>query len=134
MTPQAIHLRADFAELPYLAEWVRARAPEFAMEERQLYAIQLCLEEVMANLVMHARPGAGAEIAVTVRLEAEPLRVTVEDDAIPFDPEAMQSPPPATSLEEAMPGGLGLALVRNFSLRRDYVREPGRNRLVMGFA
>ncbi len=134
MTPQAIQLRADFAELPHLAEWVQARALEFAMEERQLYAIQLCLEEVMANLVMHAKPGAGPEIAVTVRLEAEPLRVTVEDDALPFDPEAMQSPPAATSLEEAMPGGLGLALVRNYSLWRNYVREPGRNRLVMGFA
>jgi serine/threonine-protein kinase RsbW len=134
MSSRAIHLRADFADLPRLAEWVQAQASEFSMTERQLYAIQLCLEEVVANLVMHAQPGAGPGVAVTVRIEAEPLRVTVEDDAIPFDPSDVVPAALPTSLEEVRPGGLGLALVQGFSAWRDYVREAGRNRLIMGFA
>lgn len=31
-------------------------------------------------------------------------------------------------------GGLGLTLVLSFSAWREYVREAGRNRLVLGFA
>lgn len=134
MTTSAIQLRATFDDLPRLAEWVHAQAPAFAMDERQLYAIQLCLEEVVANLVMHAKPAAGPEVAITVRIESEPLRVTVEDDAIPFDPTAVAPAMLPASLEEVTPGGLGLGLVQGFSAWRDYAREAGRNRLVMGFA
>jgi serine/threonine-protein kinase RsbW len=134
MISRAIQLRADFEDLPRLAEWVEAQAPVFAMDARQLYAVQLCLEEVVANLVMHATPGAGPEVAITVRIEADPLRVTVEDDAIPFDPTLVAPAAVPASLEEVSPGGLGLTLVQGFSAWRDYVREAGRNRLVMGFA
>jgi len=58
----------------------------------------------------------------------------VEDDAIPFDPTLVAPAAVPASLEEVSPGGLGLTLVQGFSAWRDYVREAGRNRLVMGFA
>ena len=134
MTAAAFHLRADFAEIPGLAHWVAEQAPCFAMDERQLYAIQLCLEEVVANLVMHAKPAAGTEVLITVLIEAAPLRVTVEDDALPFDLSALAPATAPASLEEAMPGGLGLRLVQGFSAWREYDRMEGQNRLVMGFA
>jgi serine/threonine-protein kinase RsbW len=134
MTPSAIQLRADFDDLPRLAEWVRAQAAELGLEARQLYAIELCLEEVVANLVLHGQPSGPAPIAITVRLEAAPLRLTVEDDAIPFDPTAAVATGQPLTLEDAHPGGLGLALVRNFSTWREYARQAGRNRLVLGFA
>lgn len=133
MTIRAIKLRAAFEDLPRLAEWVQAQAEEFALEARQLYAIQLCLEEVVANLVMHAKPGMGPEVAITVQIESEPLRVTVEDDAIPFDPTAVALAARPASLEDVTPGGLGLSLVQGFSAWRDYACEAGRNRFVMGF-
>lgn len=133
MNPAAFHLRADFDGMPRLAEWVAEQAPVFAMNERQLYAIQLCLEEVVANLVMHAKPAGGAGVAITVRIEGSPLRVTVEDDAEPFDLTEAAPARAAASLEEAMPGGLGLGLVQGFSSSRAYAREHGVNRLVLRF-
>lgn len=134
MTARELHLKAEFAEMPRLAAWVEAEASGFALTERQLYAIQLCLEEVVANLVMHARPAAGGAIALTVRLEATPLRVTVEDDALPFDPTEVAPAGVPESLDAAGPGGLGLGLVAAFTTAREYRSAGGRNSLVLCFA
>lgn len=131
---RTLQLKADLAEMPRLAAWVAGQAAELGLQARQLYAVELCLEEVVANLVMHGRPSGTAPIAITVRLETGPLRLTVEDDAIPFDPTAPVDLPQPQSLEEVSPGGLGLALVQSFSAWRDYMRAAGRNRLVIGFA
>jgi anti-sigma regulatory factor (Ser/Thr protein kinase) len=134
MTRRELQLGADFADMARLAAWVEAEAPALGLGARQLYAIQLCLEEVVANLVMHARPARGDGISIAVRLEDAPLRVTVEDDAEPFD---LTSHAPAigpASLEAAEPGGLGLGLVTAYTTARDYRSEGGRNRLVLDFA
>lgn len=133
MTLREVQLSADFAEMPRLAAWVDAEAPGLGLNERQLYAIQLCLEEVVANLVMHGRPADGPGIAITVRIEDAPLRVTVEDDAERFDPTQLAPATPPDSLDAAAPGGLGLGLVTSFSSSREYRSEGGRNRLVLGF-
>lgn len=131
---RSLQLQADLAEMPRLTAWVAEQAAELALEARQLYAIELCLEEVVANLVLHAEPTGPAPIAVTVRLETAPLRLVVEDDAIPFDPTAAAAPPRAQTLQDVGAGGLGLTLVKSFSAWREYGREGGRNRLVLGFA
>jgi serine/threonine-protein kinase RsbW len=131
---RSLQFPADLAEMPRLAAWVAEQAAELGLEGRQLYAIELCLEEVVANLLLHAEPSGEAPIAVTVRLETAPLRLVVEDDATPFDPTAATALPRGQTLEEVGAGGLGLALVQSFSAWREYAREAGRNRLVLGFA
>ena len=133
MTMRELQLSAEFAEMPRLAAWVEAAAPGLGLTERQLYAVQLCLEEVVANLVMHGQPVAGPGITVTVRIEDAPLCVTVEDDAQPFDLTARAPASAASSLDEAQPGGLGLGLVTAYTTARDYRSEGGRNRLVLRF-
>eukprot|EP01031_Cornospumella_fuschlensis_P052435 gene52435-64093_t len=116
--------------MPRLAGWLAEQAAELGIEGRQLYAVELCLEEVVANLALHAQPSGPDPIAVTVRLETAPLRLVVEDDAIPFDPTLAAAGPAAQRLEEAGVGGLGLGLVQSFSASREYQRSAGRNRLV----
>ena len=131
---ESLTLRAELDGLPRLAAWVERLAPPLGLDARRLHAVQLCLEEVVANLAMHARPEHGEAVSVTVSIEADPLRVTVEDDSLPFDSTAMPAPAGFTTLAEAPIGGLGLALVRSFSARQDYARVAGRNRLTLGFA
>jgi len=130
---QSITLTAEFDELPKLAAWVEAQAPQFALDARQLYAIQLCVEEVAANLVMHARRAGQGAAHFTVALEADPLRVTVEDDGPAFDPTKAPLPKGPATLESVGSGGLGLELVSGFASLRDYARVAGKNRLTLGF-
>jgi anti-sigma regulatory factor (Ser/Thr protein kinase) len=134
MTVREVRLAADVAEMPRLAAWVESEAAALSLDARRLYAIQLCLEEVVANLVMHGRPALGDAIAITVRIEDAPLRVTVEDDAEPFDLTELAPATLPDVLEAVEPGGLGLGLVTSFSSSREYRSEGGLNRLVLGFA
>jgi anti-sigma regulatory factor (Ser/Thr protein kinase) len=134
MTAREVQLSANFADMPRLAAWVEAEAAGLGVDARQLYAIQLCLEEVVANLVMHGRPAAGPGITILVRIEDAPLRVTVEDDAEPFDLTELAPVALPESLDAIQPGGLGVGLVTSFSSSREYRSEGGRNRLVLGFA
>jgi len=128
---QRITLTAEFEALPKLAAWVEAQA---GLDSRQAYAIQLCLEEVAVNLVMHGRPACGDPVQFTVTLETQPLRLTVEDDGIAFDPTEIPASAAAATLETASRGGLGLKLVNAFTEQRDYARLAGRNRLILRFA
>ena len=130
---ESLSLGAELDGLPRLAAWVERLAPSLGLDARRLHAVQLCLEEVVANLAMHASPEHGETVSVTVSIEADPLRVMVDDDALPFDTTAMPDPAGFTTLEEAQIGGLGLTLVRSFSATQDYARIAGRNRLTLGF-
>jgi anti-sigma regulatory factor (Ser/Thr protein kinase) len=57
----------------------------------------------------------------------------VEDAGRPFDPGAAELPARPASLADAMPGGLGLRLLRHHCRDLSYRRTDGRNRLTLRF-
>jgi len=52
-----LELRSDLAELKRLAGWIEAQAQQELSADTS-FAIQLCLEEAVANIIMH---GGGAK-------------------------------------------------------------------------
>jgi anti-sigma regulatory factor (Ser/Thr protein kinase) len=82
--------------------------------------VDLAFEEIAVNVVRHARPAG--EIEVTVVFEGAEVRLTFEDDGVPFDPRTQPPPTIPESLDDATVGGLGLVLVRRFVTRMDYER------------
>jgi anti-sigma regulatory factor (Ser/Thr protein kinase) len=89
------------------------------------YKARLVIDELMANLTMHAR-FATAERAARAELEVEGggVRLRVDDTAEPYDPRAAPEPAGPPSLDDDRIGGLGLALVRKMVEIRDYRRLP----------
>src|SRR2546421_3509585 len=60
-----LELHGDLSELRRLAEWINARAPHVISTDT-LFAVQLSLEEAVANIIMHVRPfSVGVMLAVT---------------------------------------------------------------------
>ncbi len=103
-----------------------------ALTAPETYAVEVVLEEVLMNIVMHAFPepeGHGIELRVTVDDEQVVLRF--EDDGMPFDPLSTDAPPRPASIEQAEPGGLGLMFVRERSRSMVYERRHGRNVLTV---
>ena len=100
------------------------------------YNAELIFEEIVANVVRHGAV-AGRDPAVCVTLESGPdsIRVTFEDDGVPFDPCAEFEPDPPKSLEGEKIGGFGLTLVRRAASSLEYLRtEGGHNRLTVSVA
>jgi len=127
-------LRNDVAELQRLAGWLERLAQQ-GMSSDVSFAVQLCLEEAVANIIMYgAARGDRLEIAVALERNGGTLVARIEDNGRQFDPTRAPPPAVATSLEQAKVGDLGIHLMRSFASGMDYERRDGRNRLTLRFA
>jgi anti-sigma regulatory factor (Ser/Thr protein kinase) len=127
-------LRNDVAELQRLAGWLERLAQQ-GMSSDVSFAVQLCLEEAVANIIMYgAARNDRLEIAVELERNGSTLVARIEDNGRQFDPTRAPPPAVATSLEQAKVGDLGIHLMRSFASDMDYERRDGRNRLTLRFA
>jgi anti-sigma regulatory factor (Ser/Thr protein kinase) len=123
----------DLAELRRLAAWIQAWANRAALHDDTSFAVQLCLEEAVANIIMHgAAPDQRLEIAV--ELHQDDRMLTVEIGGLPFDPTRVPAPAGASSLEDARVGELGVHLIRSFATDMHYERRDRSNHLTLRFA
>ena len=126
-------LRSEISQLAHVLPWVEALAARYALPEKTSYVINLCLEEALSNIVRHGYKGdAGYEIIVEFRSGEGKLVFIIEDTAPHFQPteSAMAQP---TSLEELIPGGMGIPLMRRFADRVEWEPLPMGNRLTLTF-
>src|SRR5262245_27706355 len=80
-------LANDAAELGRLAGFVEACARRVVLPDKVSFAIQLCLEEAISNVIRHgAAAGAATWIVATLRRERGEVTLCVEDNGAPFDP------------------------------------------------
>jgi serine/threonine-protein kinase RsbW len=131
----SLELGGDLSELRRLAEWIKARTPQ-VLSADTVFAVQLCLEEAVANIIMH---GGGAKddrlrIAIELERNAGTLVASIEDSGREFDPTQFPPPSGAKSLEKAKVGDYGIHLIRCFASGMHYERQEGCNRLTLRFA
>jgi serine/threonine-protein kinase RsbW len=115
-----------------LSEWLDEQEGALPIPAGVAYAVRLCLEEAVANLIDYT-PATG-DIAVDLAWQGDVMVAAVEDHGPPFDPRTAPARARPASLEDAVPGGLGIALMRSFASDIDYEAVPGRNRLTFRFA
>jgi anti-sigma regulatory factor (Ser/Thr protein kinase) len=123
----------DVAELERLAGWIEGFTRQ-GMSPDVSFAVQLCLEEAVANIIMYgATKNDALVIAVELERNCGTLVARIEDNGRQFDPTRAPRPLPAASLDEAKVGDLGIHLMRSFANGMDYERRDGRNRLTLRF-
>jgi serine/threonine-protein kinase RsbW/sigma-B regulation protein RsbU (phosphoserine phosphatase) len=131
----SLTLRNDPVELVRMMAWIDELVAKLGLSEQAAYALRLCLEEAVANVVNHAfEPGAAHDIHVAVWRDEGALSAEVMDDGRPFDPLAHESSPVPKDLQSAPVGGLGIKLMRGFASQIRYRRSGGMNRLSFTFA
>ena len=95
---------------------------------------ELCLDELVTNVVRYAfSDGSPHMLIVSVDRASSDVEITVEDGGRPFDPTAALLPALPSTLDEALPGGRGLLLVRSIAPRVRYERRDGVNRVTLAF-
>jgi anti-anti-sigma factor len=115
--------------------WVDELAILLNLSGETEYALRLCLEEAVTNIVNHATPepgavGEGGQDSVTLRLLANTtaLRVTIEDHCGAFNPLDTPLPQPDAPAPESE-GGLGITLLRRHADQVSWERVGTTNRL-----
>jgi anti-sigma regulatory factor (Ser/Thr protein kinase) len=128
-----LELRGDLSGLRRLAKWIEAGA-QHELSADTSFAVQLCLEEAVANIIMHSGvKDDRVEIAIELERNGGTLVARIEDSGREFDPTQFPPPSVAKSLEEARVGDLGIHLMCSFASDMHYERRDGRNRLTLRF-
>jgi anti-sigma regulatory factor (Ser/Thr protein kinase) len=126
-------LHSDLAELKRLAAWIEGWARQGVSSDVS-FAVQLCLEEAVANVIMYGGVSdARLKIVIEIERNNTTLVARVVDNGRQFDPTLASPPSMPTSLVEAKIGDLGIHLMRSFASGMHYERRDGCNRLTLRF-
>jgi serine/threonine-protein kinase RsbW len=128
----SVTLASRLDELERLAVRVDAFGAAHQLPDEVVYAINLALDEVITNVILHGYAGTREQpIDVRLRFVGGVVHVEVEDEGRSFNP--LEVPPPDLDapIEKRRIGGLGLHIVRTMMDTLEYRREGGHNVLAM---
>ena len=135
--PERLELDSRLTDLCRVWPWTEAWASEHGLAEQTRFALHLCMEEALANVVLHGyKNEPGHPILVGCSIADGWVAFTIEDQAPPFEPVdpglAKQAEQPE-DIEQMEPGGNGIRLLHRFAGSLEYERLPHGNRLTIGF-
>jgi serine/threonine-protein kinase RsbW len=111
--------------LETICDYVTHFANEAGLNESEVYAVQLAVDEATTNIMEH---GYGREcpnrIDISCEILEDGLKVVIYDDAEPFNPDAVPDPEINVSLEEIKPRGLGIFFMRKMMDEVHYESSP----------
>lgn len=132
---ETLSIKTDLNELVRVSAWVAELAVRLALPQSTAFALDLCFEEAVSNVIRHGYGGEKtAPIDLSVAKQSDALHVTIKDRGAAFDPSAAAAPEVPASLEEAKIGGLGIDLIRKFTKSMHYARQDNANLLTLEFA
>jgi serine/threonine-protein kinase RsbW len=135
LTHDGLNLQSRLSDMARLSPWIQSLASRHAIPENVQFAIELCLEEVVSNVIRHGYAG-NEDRLVNVRFTMPRdsyFEFVVDDEAAPFNPLDSPDLQPLDPLQETRIGGQGIRLVRDFADTLEYEAMPNGNRLRIGF-
>lgn len=80
-----LELDSRLTELSRVQPWIESLADRHGFDEDALFAMHLCVEEALANVVLHGyRSEPGHPIAIQASVSAGNLFFAIDDQAPPF--------------------------------------------------
>jgi serine/threonine-protein kinase RsbW len=135
--PERLELDSRLTDLCRVWPWTEAWASQYGLAEQTRFALHLCMEEALANVVLHGYQNEpGHPVVIRCSVADGWLAFTIEDEAPPFTPVDTDLSKPADKaddLELMEPGGNGIRLLYRFAGSLQYERLPSGNRLTIGF-
>jgi serine/threonine-protein kinase RsbW len=138
-SPRTAVFLAHFESLDSIREFVGKAAEDYGFKEKDVYAVQMAVDEACSNIIEHAYGGeCQDEIECACSFEAQAITVQIIDCGERFNPLEIPEPDLNARLEDRDAGGLGLFFMRklmdevSFSFNQDVNNdEIGCNILTM---
>jgi serine/threonine-protein kinase RsbW len=136
----------SMSQIPAAGSWIESIAADLDLPGPRVFAMQVCLEEIMSNIVQHGGAQSSSRsyrpqtdqanplvISITVSALADRVIMTVEDNGRPFD--VAQAPAKGIDqpLDQIQPGGMGIQLIKSFASSFKYRRTGKGNRVIVEF-
>lgn len=126
--------------------WLDAILEDLKLETKIIFNLRLCFEELFTNIVKHGHANSlnsskrdqismtnTITIEVNFSIAEKKLRLTLEDNSIPFDIQAIQTSCINKPLQQLKPGGLGIHLIKNIADNLYYTPLNNGNKVVVEF-
>jgi serine/threonine-protein kinase RsbW len=128
-------LSSTLSEISRIPPWLESLASRDGIPERIRFGMDLCLEEVLSNIVRHGYADAPNHtiLVIYTNPRKDTFTLVVEDQAPQFNPLLVRDELVPRSLEEIAEGGQGIYLLKRFADALDYESTPTGNRLTISF-
>jgi len=104
---------AQFEALESIREFAAQAARQAGMDEKEIYNIQLAVDEAASNIIEHAYEGnPSGKIEISAQAARGALTLQLRDQGKPFDPASIAEPDVNAPLDDRAIGGLGLFFMR----------------------
>ncbi len=127
-----LSLWAAYSDLSRIRRFVEEVGEELGIPERELYDLELAVDEACTNVIEHGYNGVGGKIEIQIEALNGGVQVVIRDWGEPFDPESVPVPDVTAPLERRPQGGVGLFLMRQVMCQVEFAFDPqGGNTLTM---
>jgi anti-sigma regulatory factor (Ser/Thr protein kinase) len=110
--PRAIHLRSNLDHIGLARDFVVEIAKAVPMSHREVYDLELVVDEALTNVIEHAYEGRpDRPVELTVALDGDALVIEIVHDGRRFDPTGRPEVDLKAHIAERRVGGLGLYLI-----------------------
>jgi anti-sigma regulatory factor (Ser/Thr protein kinase) len=109
-------------------QWLERIASEQGLPEKIRFALQVCAEELLTNVLKHSGR-SDPRVDVTLTIGTGKIELLVVDDGAPFNIAAAPRRVVDRPLEQTEPGGLGIQLIHQFADDLEYERFGPANKL-----
>jgi len=123
---------AQFDNLETVRQFIGDAARNTGLDDSDVYAAQLAVDEAFTNIIEHAYDGESLEkIECSYKITESGLVITLTDCGKPFDPAAVPVPNLDAELEARDVGGLGLYFIRALmdEVEFTFTRQPDTGKL-----
>jgi serine/threonine-protein kinase RsbW len=132
MTPSAsIVIPALLDAIPGVSFELEQYLRSSGFSDEQILDLQLAVEEVITNTIMHGYAGTTGIIAICCRAGQDEVIVEISDDAPAFDPLQVPEPDTSADLDDREIGGLGIFLIRKVTDNATYRYDKAKNILTL---
>lgn len=135
---EKINIKANLYGIGKANDWLGGLFERYDVPSKKQAALDHCLDEVLMNILMHGGKNAQNSI-ITISFDVKnvsdvkEILLTVVDSGIPFNPLQFTPKPLPKSLDEIVPGGLGVGIIQRMSDRLEYEFREGKNVLTLSF-
>ncbi len=128
----SLKLKNSLSETNRLFERIQAFGESQGLDRRQIFHLNLVVEELFTNIVMYAFGDDKTHwIHISVSHDRGRLTILLEDDGKPFNPVALKSPDLKGPVENREIGGLGVHICKELMQGMQYRRVGNRNILTL---
>jgi len=126
-----LKVNANLENLSRVSDFTTASTRELGLDDKGVFQLQLAVDEVVSNIIIHGYTHQTGPIHLTIWKENEKVNIQIKDRGEPFDPLKVDTPDLSVPLKERSPGGLGIHFLKTVTDSVHYQFKDGKNILTL---